>query len=245
MGSIRNASPARAFSFQAEDREMDARHKAFAVSSNEARHMALRPHLDALSRAAQGLASKAKPHVDSLAQTAQELTMKAKPHVDAFTEAARGLTVQVQPHVEALSSRATEAVASSVQDLTDRAKPKLEALATSTTEATAHVESLRQWCLQQVGCDLERMHTNSVEELAEGVMSPTTEAPVSRGLELDDQPCSQSVSQASEHDRAPCLAPPLGLHLETARLLEGRRVFFAHRNPTLLTQPALVRKPLY
>jgi hypothetical protein len=243
MGSISGESPARVFSFQAEDKQMDARQKALAASSNEARHMALRPHLDALNQAAQDLASKAKPHVDSLAQTAQELTVKAKPHLEAFTEAARGLTVQVQPHV----SRASEVVASSVQDLTDRARPNLEALASSTTEATAHVESLRQWCLQQVGCDFEREHTNSAEDLEEGVEIPFAETTASRSLELEAESHSQCVSQGSGpvHDRAPCLAPPAGLHFETARLLEGQRAFFANRNPTLLTQPGLLRKPYY
>jgi hypothetical protein len=243
MGSVSGEGPARAFSFQAEEKQMDARQKALAVSSNEARHMALRPHLDAFNQAAQDLASKAKPHVDSLAQTAQELTVKAKPHLEAFTEAARGLTIQVQPHV----SRASEVVASSVQDLTDRARPNMEALASSTAEATAHVASLRRWCLQQVGCDLEDVHTNSAEGLEEGIESPVAETTASRSLELDAESCLQSVSQGpgSMHDRALCLAPPAGLHLETARLLEGQRVFFANRNPTLLTQSGLVRKPFY
>jgi predicted NBD/HSP70 family sugar kinase len=238
MGGVSGETPTRVFSFQAEDRQLDARQKALAVSSNEARHMALRPHLDALSRAAQDLASKAKPHVDSLAQTAQELTATAKPHLDAFTEAARGLTVQVQPHV----SRASVVVAGSVQDLADRARPNLEALASSTKEATVHAESLRQWCLQQVGCDLERVHTNSVEDLEEGVESPVAETTASRGLELDAESRVQPISQGSMHDRTLGLAPPAGLHLETARLLEGQRAFFASRNPTLLTQPGLVRK---
>jgi hypothetical protein len=221
------------------------------VARKDAPHMALQPKLDALSHTAQVLAqvlaSRAKPHVEALAHTAQELTVKAKPHMDAFAEA----------------------VTDSAHSFAERAQPQLEAFVDSTAEASAEasaqVASLRQWCLEQLACDIEREHiprgTEEEDAGGEDAGSEDAEFPVdphrSRGVssplrsaqdsawpseQLLLPPPPEDTFCEEETASAPSVfLPPPGLHFETARLLASQRQFFFNqRNPTLLTHQGTV-----
>jgi hypothetical protein len=198
-------------------------------------------------------------HLEVFTRSAQVLARKAKPHMDAFAQNAQDLKVQAEPHLVAL----TEAFKSSVHSLSEQAKPNLEAIASrtaeKTAEASASVESLRQWCLEQVGCDVDPEHlaAETAEELeavgARGFEIPAAEAIASRGLEWTEEPClpssqpgcaDEEAAAAAAAVAAPGLLPPPGLSFETARLLASQREFtaslMARRNPTLLTHQGAV-----
>jgi hypothetical protein len=224
-----------------------AKQRALEVSRNEAKHLALRPHIERMEE----LAATARPHWEAIAGAAQSLAVKAQPHVDAFAHTAQGLAVKAKPHFEAAREATSKALSSSVQGLTERAAPNLEGLASSAAEATASVESVRQWCWQQVGCDLER---DSPGHYDEGIvaredatfLAPPSEEMVSGSPEAaaateDGLPTAAAAAPAAGAGEAASLPPPAGLHFATAQLLEDKRNLFAHRNPTLLTNRAFMQ----